>query len=393
MIEVIVAGHICLDIIPRFSSDAGGDLAAYLSPGRLSEIGPAALSTGGAVSNTGLNLKRLGVDARLMGKVGDDLFGHAILDIVRGYGSELAEGMIVVPDQASSYTVVINPPHIDRMFLHCPGANHTFGANDVRYDLLAQARTFHFGYPTLLGRMYVDGGREMVEMFRRAKETGVTTSLDMSMPDFASPSGQANWKAIMQQCMPYVDLFLPSAEEWLFMVNRPRFKELSTTVGAAGMLDALSVDEIGSLAQTALTMGARIVVLKLGERGIYMRTAADLREMGRGAPSDLSAWCSRELWVPCFVPDALVGTTGAGDATIAGFLTALLRGVSPERALTIAAAVGACNVEAADALSGVRSWDETLARIDAGWHRSPLTIPGWRVDVSDVWYGMLDSFK
>ena len=86
-----------------------------------------------------------------------------------------------------------------------------------------------------------------------------------------------------------------------------------------------------------------------------MRTAADLHGMGRGAPPDLSAWCGRELWVPCFIPDTLVGTTGAGDATIAGFLTALLRGVSPERALTIASAVGACNVEAADALSGVRS--------------------------------------
>jgi sugar/nucleoside kinase (ribokinase family) len=48
-------------------------------------------------------------------------------------------------------------------------------------------------------------------------------------------------------------------------------------------------------------------------------------------------------------------------------LAALLRDVPPERALAIAAAVGACNVEAADALSGVRSWEETLARIDAGW--------------------------
>jgi sugar/nucleoside kinase (ribokinase family) len=93
------------------------------------------------------------------------------------------------------------------------------------------------------------------------------------------------------------------------------------------------------------------------------------------------------MWVPCFVPAELVGTTGAGDATIAGFLTALLRDVPPERALTIAAAVGACNVEAADALSGVRSWGETLARIDAGWARALLSIPGWEVDSSGVWHG------
>jgi sugar/nucleoside kinase (ribokinase family) len=380
MIDVVVAGHICLDIIPRFTVDAGGDVEAYLSPGRLSEVGPVALSTGGAVSNTGLSLHRLGIDTRLMGKVGDDLFGRAILGIVRQYGPELAEGMIVVPGEISSYTVVINPPHIDRMFLHCAGANHTFGAEDVRYEVLQGARFFHLGYPPLLGRLYADGGNELHQVLHRAKETGITTSLDMTMPDPAGPSGQVDWAAVMRRCMPKVDLFLPSAEEWLFMVDRPRFDRLSARVGAGGMLDALQVGEIQELGQAALDMGARIVVLKLGERGVYLRTSAMLDGLGRGAPADLYEWRDRELWAPCFVPEKLVGTTGAGDATIAGFLAAMLRGASPERALVIAAAVGACNVEAADALSGVRPWDETLARIDAGWQTSPMDLPGWTFD-------------
>lgn len=384
MVEVIAAGHICLDIIPQFEIAAGRDLSAYLAPGRLSEVGPATLSTGGAVPNTGLSLKRLGVDTRLMGKTGDDLFGRAIMNIVRGYGPELAEGMIVVPGETSSYTVVISPPHIDRMFLHCAGANHTFGAGDVRYDLLAVARVFHFGYPPLLGRMYAHNGEEMVSMFRRAKETGVTTSLDMTMPDPAGPSGQVDWREIMRSAMPYVDLFVPSAEEWMFMVDRPRFDHLSETVGPAGMLDALGGDEIRSLAQLALDMGAKMALLKLGERGIYARTANDLAGLGRGAPGDLSSWQGRELWVPSFVPDKVVGTTGAGDASIAGFLAAMLRGEGLERALTIAAAVGACNVEAADALSGVRSWEDTLARIDAGWARATRSSAEQAEDVFGV---------
>jgi sugar/nucleoside kinase (ribokinase family) len=380
MIEVVVAGHVCLDIIPRFTVDAGRELEAYLSPGRLSEVGPAALSTGGAVSNTGLSLHRLGVDTRLMGKIGDDLFGRAILRIVQEQGPELAEGMIVVPGETSSYTVVISPPHIDRMFLHCAGANHTFGANDVRYEVLHRARLFHLGYPPFLGRLYADGGKELLEVFCRAKETGITTSLDMTMPDPAGPSGQVDWAAVMQRCMPAVDLFLPSAEEWLFMVDRPRFDRLSRQVGPGAMLDALHVGEIGELGQAALDMGAQIVVLKLGERGVYLRTSTTLDNLGRGAPADLAAWRGRELWAPCFVPDEVVGTTGAGDATIAGFLAAMLRGASPERALVIAAAAGACNVEAADALSGVRSWEETLTRIDAGWSISPMHLPGWAFD-------------
>jgi sugar/nucleoside kinase (ribokinase family) len=386
MAEVIAAGHICVDLIPQFTTDAGDNLSAYLTPGRLSEVGPMPLATGGSVSNTGLALKRLGVDTRLMGKVSDDLLGRAILEIVSSYGPELAEAMIVVPGETSSYTVVISPPHIDRMFLHCPGANHTFGADDVRYDLVAGARIFHFGYPPYLGRMYADGGREMIDMFRRVQEVGATTSLDMAMPDPAGPSGQVDWQAILRDTLPYVDLFVPSAEEWLFMANRQRFEELTASVGPARVLAGLQVEDIRALGSRALDMGAKIVVLKLGERGIYMRTAPRLGDIGRGGPRDPASWQDREMWVPAFVPEPLVGTTGAGDATIAGFLTALLREVPPARALTIAAAVGACNVEAADALSGVRTWSATLARIQAGWPQAPLNVEGWRVDAGGVWH-------
>jgi sugar/nucleoside kinase (ribokinase family) len=100
--------------------------------------------------------------------------------------------------------------------------------------------------------------------------------------------------------------------------------------------------------------------------------------MGRAAPQDLSAWANREIWAPCFQVD-VVGTTGAGDATIAGFLSGLLRGMSIEQCITAALAVGACNVEAADALSGVRTWEATQDRIQAGWERHALQLdaPGW----------------
>ena len=156
------------------------------------------------------------------------------------------------------------------------------------------------------------------------------------------------------------------------MANRRRFDELTASAGPAGMLAALTVEDIRALGSQALDMGAKIVVLKLGERGLYLQSARQISGMGRGGPSDLTAWQGREMWAPPFVPDRLVGTTGAGDATIAGLLAGLLHDLPPERALTIAAAVGACNVEAADALSGVRTWPETLARIDAGWRPSRL---------------------
>jgi sugar/nucleoside kinase (ribokinase family) len=393
MAEAIVAGHLCLDIIPSFVSEQGNDLASYLAPGRLTEVGPTTLSTGGPVSNAGINLHRLGIHTQLMAKVGDDLWGQAILNIVRSQGQELAEGMIVVPGEASSYSVVIDPPGVDRLFLHSPGTNHTFGAEDVRYDLLAGARLFHFGYPPLMTRMYAAGGQELAEMFHRAKETGITTSLDLVMPDPAGPSGRVDWFLILARALPYVDLFAPSVEELLFMLHRERFDALTSQVGAAGLLEAMAIPEILSLGDQARAMGAKIVVLKLGTRGIYLRSGDQLPDLGRGAPTGLAAWSARQLWVPCFQPDQVISTVGTGDAAIAGFLAALLRDTGPELALNLAVAAGACCVEEPGALRGVRTWERTLARMEAGWARLPLDLAphGWQWDGdAAIWQGPAD---
>ncbi len=390
MAEAIVAGHICIDIIPQFPEDIRGDMSVLVAPGRLTEVGPAALSTGGAVSNTGLNLNRLGIDAALMGKIGEDLFGRAILDMVRRYGEHLTAGMIVTPGAVSSYTLVINPPGTDRAFLHCAGANETFGADDVRYELLEGARLFHFGYPPIMRRIYMNDGAELAAMFRRAKATGVTTSLDMSMPDPKAESGRVHWRAVLEPVLPYVDIFVPSFEELLFMLIRPRFDELEAQGRA---LDGMTPADLQALAAQVWEMGKPVLLLKLGDRGVYLRTPGALTNFGRAAPPTPEAWLNRELWAPCFMPEKVVGTVGAGDATIAGFLAALLRGLGPEDALTMATAVGACNVEAAGALDGVRTWEETVARVRAGWARQPLEVdaPGWLWDAArGLWVGPYD---
>jgi sugar/nucleoside kinase (ribokinase family) len=140
-------------------------------------------------------------------------------------------------------------------------------------------------------------------------------------------------------------------------------------------------------------MGAKMVALKVGERGLYLRTASApvLTEMGRCQLQDAASWSNRELWAPCFSTQ-VTGTTGSGDATIAGFLMGLLRGMSPQETLQAACAVGACNVEAVDALSGIRSWPETTERIRAGWLRLPVALDlakaGWSWDdTHEVWVG------
>ncbi|MBM7566093.1 PfkB family carbohydrate kinase [Paenibacillus sacheonensis] len=388
-VDIVVAGHICLDVIPTIHELKDG-MGALLVPGKLVDIGAARISTGGAVSNTGLALHRLGMSTKLMGKIGDDLFGSAIGSVLRGYGDELADGMIVASGEYTSYTIVINPPNIDRIFLHCTGANDTFAAADLQAEQLEEARLFHFGYPPLMRRMYENDGEELANLLSLAKGQGLTVSLDLAKPDPSTPAGQADWRMIFVKALPYVDVFLPSFEEILYMLKRDLYEELAAKHGS----DLLPLAEgplLRELAGELLDMGAAIVVLKLGEHGLYLRTTDDAERMaalGKGAPASAEAWRNRELLAPCFAVD-VAGTTGAGDCTIAGFLAGLLKGLEPEEALIGAVAVGACNVERADATSGVPSWEAVQARIAAGWSKRSveLALPGWTEGSAGLWIG------
>jgi hypothetical protein len=93
-----------------------------------------------------------------------------------------------------------------------------------------------------------------------------------------------------------------------------------------------------------------------------------------------------------FSVPAPAGTAGAGDATIAGFLASLYKGLSPEDALTMAVAVGGSCVEAPDAVSGIRSWEETVKRVRKGWPRASAQVaePGWRQEKDGIWHGPSD---
>ena len=100
-------------------------------------------------------------------------------------------------------------------------------------------------------------------------------------------------------------------------------------------------------------------------------------------------WHQRELWAPAF-DVSVQGTTGAGDAAIAGFLASILQGTDPETALIIASAAGACSVESADATSGLLTWEDTFARISQGWVQIPLNLEaqGW---IKDKTYGLWEN--
>ena len=117
MKKAIAAGHICIDITPVFP-DTGTrtkNIGELLRPGTLLQTMAPDIHSGGSVANTGLGMKLMGADVSLLGKVGDDEFGLIIQSVLDRYGA--GDGLITAPGETTSYSVVIAPPGIDRIFL------------------------------------------------------------------------------------------------------------------------------------------------------------------------------------------------------------------------------------------------------------------------------------
>src|SRR5258708_20202473 len=100
-------------------------------------------------------------------------------------------------------------PSAARVVIHVPGCSAILGADDIREDAGEWVRLFPFGYPPLMERMYADNGAELATIFRRVKTMGITTSLDLSMPDPNSAPDRADCRALLRATVSSLRLFLP----------------------------------------------------------------------------------------------------------------------------------------------------------------------------------------
>ena len=375
--KAVVAGHICLDITPVFPEKRGDNLKTgeerqekvenLLKPGNLVNVGTAQVNTGGVVANTGLAMKKMGITVCLMGKTGEDEFGRIIRSILKEYGSE--QGLITDPASSTSYSIVLAMPGIDRIFLHNPGANHTFSYSDISWEKVEEADLFHFGYPPLMKQMYKDQGKELSKVFQKADETGAITSLDLAAVEPDSEPGRENWEEILKNVLPYVDFFVPSFEELCFMIDRERYEKLVKAAGTREITEVMSLEnDVKPLAKKAKELGAKSILIKCGAPGIYykMGNVNELKKAGQRLGQSMEDWADREGFEKSYEPAAVLSGTGAGDTTIAGFLSAMLKGRSLEMCLKVAAATGASCVEAYDALGGILTVEEQEKRIEQG---------------------------
>ena len=128
--------------------------------------------------------------------------------------------------------------------------------------------------------------------------------------------------------------------------------------------NGISVPKVGPL-----PMGCAAVLIKCGTSGMYYKTAGTERiaSIGTNLKFDPEIWVNQEGKQPCFEAEIVRSGTGAGDLSIAAFLSGVLRGYSPQKCTELAAAEGAASVSSYDALGGLLQLDELNRRIAAGW--------------------------
>lgn len=374
---IAVAGYTCLDVIPAL-----GEVGFGLAPGHTRTIGPGRFSCGGAIGNTGLTLARLGLQPRLITILGDDDVGNFLMHQLGRFADVVQLAVKQIAGEASAYSLVLSAPGRDRSIFSFRGCNATMVAADIVGELTSDLGILHFGYPNVMESMYADRGRELVALLDEARRQKILTSVDLAG---GAPQG-VDWPATMRSVLPAVDCFVPS------------WSELKEALGVEGPSDDdLDLSEsshmasIRSAADRALDMGAGMVLVKLGARGMYLRTSPSIARLQvlNELVEEAGSWCGQEIYLGALAAN-VADTTGAGDAAIAGFLAGLSQGESAATACKLAASAAAFCVEAVGGASGVPLLETVLDRaVKQSLELRALRLPsGWHWDLqTHCWRG------
>lgn len=266
---------------------------------------------GGNGSNSSFALATLGVPVRLLGMVGPDAKGEALLAKLEQAGADVS--FVERSAQPTTTTIVVINRAGNRLFFQRVGSSLEAFAQPTAFTSALTAGFSHYHQANLysLANLRRNSGAQM----RAAKEAGLTTSIDTGW------ATDGRWVESLAPALPWSDLLFVNEEE-------------------AGMLTGESKPQ--AIAAKLRSLGARDILLKLGGRGCAGFQGGE------------------SYHVPGFQVEA-VDTTGAGDNFAAGFFAALLRGLDWRGAAEVANAVGAMCVMHVGATNGVRSWDETMA--------------------------------
>jgi sugar/nucleoside kinase (ribokinase family) len=310
MTGVLVAGDANLDLVLR------GDVVPRFGQAEQLLDG-ADLVLGSSAGICAAGLARLGVDTALVARVGADVFGARTRELLADAGVDTSA--VAVTEEPTGVSVILSAPD-DRAILTLTGALASLTGEDVRAALESTGAThLHVASFFLVPQL----ARELPEVLGRARERGVTTSLDTNW----DPAER--WHGVAE-CLPHLDVLLPNAQE------------------AVALARALGDDPADAVAASvALARRGPLVVVKDGADGGFATRPDGTVVRAAGLVVDV------------------VDTTGAGDSFDAGFLAAWLDGLSLEEAVRWAAVAGSLSTRAAGGTGGQATRAEVEARIAA----------------------------
>jgi len=266
---------------------------------------------GGNGSNTSYVLARLGVPVKLMGMVGRDERGEALLAKLRGAGVDT--GAVGRSQGPTTTTICVANAAADRLFLQRPGSSLEAFAEAAEFTGELCAGVSHYHQANLYSLANLR--KHSAETMRRAREAGLTVSVDTGW------AADGRWMEVLEPALPNTDLLFVNEDE-------------------ARMLTGHA--EPDAIAGALRDRGATGIALKLGAHGCVLFIGGERIEC------------------PPFAVKA-VDTTGAGDNFAAGFLAALHRGLTYEAAGRVANAAGAVSVTELGAVRAARDWDALQA--------------------------------
>lgn len=268
--DVVALGELLIDFTQNGISEQGNPLL---------EANP-----GGAPCNVLAMLQKLGKSTAFVGKVGSDMFGRQLREVVEMAGVDLTN-LVMDPAAHTTLAFVQTFDNGDRdfSFYRDPGADMLLTADEVPEDAIAQSRIFHFG--TL--SMTHSGVREATKKaVGSAKNAGVMVSFDPNLrpplwADLDDARTQISWG--LSQC----DVLKIADNELEFMTGQKDFDK-----GAAILLE--QYPSIRMLNVTA------------------------------GADGSYSYYDNKRVYVPSFKLGGTIETTGAGDTFCASVLNFVL---------------------------------------------------------------------
>ena len=165
MIDVVALGELLVDFVCRETDDLGYPTL----------VG----KPGGAPGNYLAAVKKYGGSCAMIGKVGDDAFGHLLCQTLSDAGIDL-RGVICAQDCFTTMAFVTLDETGNRHFSFArkPGADICLKAEELPEELIGESRVFHFGTLSLTDDPARTATRRAIAL---AKEQGKLISLDPNL--------------------------------------------------------------------------------------------------------------------------------------------------------------------------------------------------------------------